>query len=296
MRVVFIGCVEFSREALLTVLQVPEVNVVGVMTLSQSKFNSDFCDLQPTALANQISSLYFDKNSADAEAWLKELRPDLILCLGWSKLLPASFLSIPKLGGIGYHPAALPQNRGRHPVIWALALGLKQTASSYFFMKEDADSGDIVSQVPLAISEEDDAGSLFDKLLPIALKQLRDFLPQIAAGTLKAKPQDDSRANSWRKRSKADGIIHWQQSASGIYNLVRALARPYPGACFIYQENEYKVWRSRIEKNQNQFSNIEYGKILAIRNREILVKCGEDSVWLIDHELQNLPKVGEYLL
>ena len=69
------------------------------------------------------------------------------------------------MGVIGYHPAALPKNRGRHPLIWALVLGLKKTASSFFIMDERADSGDVISQEEIIINDDDDASSLYAKMI-----------------------------------------------------------------------------------------------------------------------------------
>ena len=79
---------------------------------------------------------------------------------------------------MGYHPASLPENRGRHPIIWALALGLKKSASTFFFMEEGADDGDILSQKEFEILYEDDAKSLYEKVTDMALNQIEDFLPK----------------------------------------------------------------------------------------------------------------------
>ena len=89
-------------------------------------------------------------------------------------------MDLPLLGVIGFHPAALPANRGRDPIIWALVLGLQETASTFFFMDEGADSGDIISQEYLIITDSDDAGILYEKITQTALKQLREFVPRLA--------------------------------------------------------------------------------------------------------------------
>ena len=83
------------------------------------------------------------------------------------------------MGVLGFHPTKLPQNRGRHPIIWSLALGLKKSASTFFFMDEGADSGKILSQKNFEILDSDDAQSLYDKFVNIALLQIENFLPQL---------------------------------------------------------------------------------------------------------------------
>ena len=84
---------------------------------------------------------------------------------------PTFSISRPR-GVIGYHPAALPHNRGRHPIIWALARGLTQTASTFFLMDEGADTGAIVDQEPVPIGAHDDAGRLYARLQDMAIHKV----------------------------------------------------------------------------------------------------------------------------
>ena len=79
------------------------------------------------------------------------------------------------MGVLGYHPAELPKNRGRHPIIWALVLGLKRTASTFFFMDEGADTGDILSQYKINISKNDNAETLYNRIIEVAMKQVDEF-------------------------------------------------------------------------------------------------------------------------
>ncbi|MDC0761736.1 formyltransferase family protein [Brevibacillus sp. AG] len=295
MRTVFIGCVQFSCEMLDTLLTVKEAEVVGVITRKQSQFNTDFASLEPLAKKNRIPCLFAEEVSHnDLVCWLEELKPDIIYCLGWSYLLKQEILQIPKLGVIGYHPAALPQNRGRHPIIWALAMGLTETASTFFFMDEGADSGDIVSQIMLPIEDQDNARTLYDKLTLIAKKQIIEFTPRIAAGSFERIPQNHSVANYWRKRGKKDGIIDWRMSAKSIHNLVRALTKPYIGAHCVFEESEIKIWRTEVILD-NSSKNIEPGKVLEIEGGYIFVKCGEGTLKIIEHDFQILPQKGCYL-
>lgn len=126
MRIVFIGAVEFSFAALKHLVSM-RAEIVGVCTVKQSKFNADHVDLANFCGANRIPSFYIeDINSEETLAWIKEASPDIIFCFGWSKLIKENLLMLAPLGVIGYHPAALPANRGRHPITWALVLGLKK--------------------------------------------------------------------------------------------------------------------------------------------------------------------------
>lgn len=293
MRIVFIGCVEFSRHALEHILAIGG-NVVGVCTRRESTLNSDFADLTPLCDAHGVPWCDApDINSPDTVARISEWQPDVIFCFGWSRLLKKQLLDIPRLGVVGFHPAALPANRGRHPLIWALALGLKETATTFFFMDDGADSGEILSQQLIAIDDADDAGMLYAKMTRTALKQIEEFLPQLASGTELRSPQDMSKANVWRKRGRADGVIDWRMSATSIHNLVRALTHPYVGASFDRDGIEHKVWKTA--RFDGVPENAEPGKIVGTTSGAPIIKCGEQGIILLDVEPRLSFEVGTYV-
>ena len=183
------------------------------------------------------------------------------------------------MGVVGYHPAALPANRGRHQLIWALILGLNETASTFFFMDEGADSGDILSQYPIKISENDNAGTLYKRMTETALKQIDEFLPKLQSGDCKRIKQDHSKSNTWRKRGKNDGKIDWRMSAITIHNLVRGLTKPYIGAHIEYKDEIIKIWETKVIRGGEE--NIEPGKVILVDNNGIVVKTGENAIRLI---------------
>ena len=296
MRIVYIGCVQFSLLLLQELLQIPCAEVVGIVTKEESAFNADFVSLKSLAQQNHIDCfLVNERKTFDEADWIREKKPDVIYCFGWSKLLKSDILNIPLLGVIGYHPAGLPKNRGRHPIIWALVLGLTSTGSTFFFMDEEADSGDILSQEIIEIDNMDDAKSLYDKLAIIAIDQMREFTVKLSQGEYQRIPQDMTKANYWRKRTIADGFIDWRMSAKNIYNLVRGLTRPYVGASFLHEGKAYKVWKTFANIDSDTFENSEPGKILSVEGSKITVRCGEGIITLIDHEMSTLPPKGTYL-
>lgn len=294
MRIAFLGSVRYSRDFLRRLLELPGAEVVGVATREASSFNADFASLAPLAEAAGLPCLLVRGNDqAGLAAWLRGLAPDVAYCFGWSTLLRPEVLAIPRLGIVGFHPTALPANRGRHPLIWALALGLQETASTFFFLDEGADSGDILSQEPVAIGEEDDAGTLYARVTEVALRQIETFTAQLAAGTHPRTPQDHAQATTWRKRGRADGLVDFRMSARSIHNLVRALARPYVGAHCLYQGLEVKLWRTA--RVTGAPPDREPGKVLAVEGERIVVKCGEEALALVEHEFPAPPAPGSYL-
>ena len=296
MRIVYIGCVESSMVFLNTLLTVAEAEIVGIITKRESKINSDFVSLESIAKKYDIPYFFQDSNNRNEMAkWIKPLNADIIYCFGWSFLLPENIIHLARLGAIGYHPAMLPANRGRHPIIWALVLGLKQTGSSFFFLEKYADTGDIISQEPVDIYDEDTAETLYKKLMIVGTEQVKTFTKQLARGGCKRIPQDNSKANVWRKRGYKDGIIDWRMSARNIYNLVRALTHPYVGASFILNDNEVKVWKARIVTDCTENLNIEPGKVIDISSDRYMVQCGQGIIELMECHIPAI-KEGDYLI
>jgi methionyl-tRNA formyltransferase len=294
MRIVFVGAVEFSLRALQH-LGVIGASVVGVCTLRHSSFNADHVNLSDYCALQGIPCTYAeDINAPVSLEWIASRRPDVIFCFGWSKLLRRPLLDLAPLGVVGYHPAALPRNRGRHPIIWALVLGLNETGSTFFIMDEGADSGEILSQRSIVIDPHDDARSLYDKAVATALKQIGEFVPQLTARAYPRIPQDKTNSNYWRKRGHADGLIDWRMSANSIHNLVRGLTHPYVGAELHLGGQFYKVWKSRIVTDVP--ANIEPGKVIGYdATGSPIVKCGEQALCLMETEPEFAPASGKYL-
>jgi len=295
MKIFFIGSVQFSQKMLDVLIKIDRIQVIGIATKKKSDFNSDHFDLSHTAISNKIPFKYVENiNSQIIIEWISELKPDIIYCFGWSSLIKNKLLELCPKGVIGYHPAELPKNRGRHPIIWALTLGLKSTASTFFKMDEGADSGDIISQKKIVIKNHHYASDLYNLLEITAQKQLREFTILYLNNKIKKIKQDHNKTNYWRKRSKNDGIINFSSTALTIYNLVRALHHPYIGAHIMYLGDEIKVWKSEL--GPKTFKNIEPGKVIKIKDQKILVKTSDSSIWITNHEFQNLPVINTYLL
>ncbi|MCI8922483.1 MAG: methionyl-tRNA formyltransferase [Lachnospiraceae bacterium] len=294
MRVFLIGCVKSSEIFLKRLIEM-DADVAGVITKSESKFNSDFVDLGEICRNHKIDYLYVHNiNDREAKDYIKEKDVDLILCLGWSQLLDEEVLALPRLGCVGFHPAQLPFNRGRHPLIWALALGLEQTASTLFLMDATADTGKIISQKVIEIAYSDDAESLYHKVMDAAVDQLTEVMHDFENHTLNVIEQSAGEGNAWRKRGKEDGRIDWRMSSKSVYNLVRALTKPYVGAHFLHEDREYKVWKVQ-ERFEKGYENIEPGKVVrVISDNNFWVKAGDNLIEVMECDSIKL-KNGEYL-
>jgi methionyl-tRNA formyltransferase len=293
MRIVFIGSVEFSLR-ILQHLVASGAEIVGLCTLKESKCNADHVDLGGFGVQNSIPIFYSDDiNSPASVSWIKGNSPDVIFCFGWSKLIKEELLSAAPLGVIGYHPSLLPLNRGRHPIIWALVLGLKKTGSTFFRMDLGADSGEIVSQREILISDEDDARALYEKVVRTALTQITELMFNLADASFKSVKQNSQLSNIWRKRNVADGRIDWRMSAQTIHNLVRGLSAPYVGAHFILDGNEIKVWKTQLVHDVPD--NAEPGKVLLQSGGKVIIKCGTGGIALLFTQPELKKILGRYL-
>lgn len=294
MRIVVLGTVRFTA-ACLDTLVASDLAPVAVLCRRRSPGNADFADLGVDCMRLGIPACYVDKLAGEEEArLLAELRPDVLLVLGWP------FLVAPQVRGlarvvIGAHPAPLPVGRGRHPIVWAIALGLRETALSFFELVDAADAGPLYLQTPIPIDDVDDAGTLYAKIESTARSDLPKVVAGLRDGTLRASPQDESRAIVWRRRTSADGRIDWRMSSLAIDRLVRALTRPYVGAQLELEGRLARVWKVQIVNADDAWSAIEPGRVLAVTGSVVRVRTGDGAVDLVEHELSGLPVAGDSL-
>ena len=261
-RIAFIGAIDFSNHCLLEAINY-QGNIVAVIGLDPryASRHSDYVDLSHTAINFNIPYHRINNiNSNNSIRKLKELNPDYFFIFGWSQLLSAEVLSIPKIGSIGSHPALLPKNRGRHPLIWSLINNEETGGLTFLYLNNGIDDGDILWQESFPITELDDAGTLYGKIKTLSSKAIPDLLGKMTAGTLIGTRQAAEIATYLRKRSEADGLIHWSLPAKVIHNLVRALTHPYVGAHSYYNGGKITIWKTQIQNPE--YIPVQYQKLI----------------------------------
>jgi methionyl-tRNA formyltransferase len=298
MRILFIGSAKSSKFLLKKCFEL-KLNIVGVCTQARNS-NNDFCDLKKYFKLNNNLSIYTkDINSYKSYLWIKEKKPDLIFCFGWSQILKKNIIELAKKMTIGFHPSELPKNRGKHPIIWSIILGLKKTASTFFIIEnEKVDSGKIISQKIISISKSDNASSLYQKIITCSCNQLKYFIKKIENNkSLEVYYKKKSKSNYWRKRSDDDGRIDWRMSSLSINNMIRALSKPYTNAFFCYKNKRIHVLKAKIikSKNNSAINNFEPGKILKNGQNSFDVKCGEGIIRILEINGRDIFKKNTYL-
>jgi len=208
--------------------------------------------------------------AAEADQW-RAARPDAIVVAAYGVLLPAPFLDLAPHGALNIHASLLPRWRGAAPIQRALLAGDLETGISIMRMDAGRDTGPVLSRHRLPIADEDDAGSLHDKLAALGADAIVQALASIQSGGGQAVPQPAEGATYARKIGREETVLDWSQPASALERAVRAL-RPAPGASTTLQGERIKVWRARVAEGRG-----DPGSVLAVEDA-LIVACGTGAL------------------
>ena len=220
-----------------------------------------------------------DPNTAEFIDQVRGLNPDLMFSFYYRKLLSKEILKVPRLGGLNLHGSLLPRYRGRAPVNWVLINGEKQTGVTLHYMVEKADAGDIVAQKRVSIDFHDSALSLYGKLTDAAAELLKETYPLLKEGKAPRIPQDPRLASNFGGRRPEDGRINWDSSALSVYNLVRAVTHPYPGAFTLLDGKRLFIWKAELNSGLASAKPGVPGRVQAIeKEKGVVVSTVEGSL------------------
>ena len=217
----------------------------------------------------------FAPEDANHPLWIERIQrlaPDVIFSFYYRNLLSQAILDIAPQGAFNLHGSLLPRYRGRSPANWVLVNGETETGVTLHQMTAKPDAGAIVAQQVIAIAHSDTALTLHGQLRSAAESLLADTLPAMKAGHITLQPQDESKASYFGRRTPADGEIHWYKPAHEIYNLVRAVTQPYPGAFTFAGDRKLLVWKASVVPARG--GNHTPGTIISID--PLQVACGKD--------------------
>jgi len=183
-----------------------------------------------------------DINEPENVALLRELAPDFIFSFYYRNMIKTEVLAIPLRGALNLHGSYLPRYRGRVPVNWVVINGESETGATLHYMVEKPDAGDIVAQDKVAIAFTDTAHDVFLKVTDAAVTVLGRAWPLLANGSAPRIPMDLASGNYCGGRKPADGLIDWTRPALQIYNLIRGVTHPYPGAFTFLDGKRVVLW------------------------------------------------------
>ncbi|PMS30411.1 methionyl-tRNA formyltransferase [Trinickia symbiotica] len=187
-----------------------------------------------------------DPNGDELRAAVRRAQPDFIFSFYYRHMLPADVLALAPRGAYNVHGSLLPKYRGRVPTNWAVLNGETETGATLHEMTAKPDAGAIVGQTSVPILPDDTAQQVFDKVTVAAEQTLWRVLPALLAGAAPHLPNDLAQGSYYGGRKPEDGRIDWAQPAERVYNLIRAVAPPYPGAFTDVGNTRFIVARARL--------------------------------------------------
>ena len=235
MRIIFLGYHNIGYACLQALIELCRElgdEIVAVVTHADDpKENIWFASVRQLAFDHYLPVYQpADPNDPAFVAAMQALQPDFLFSCYYRHMLKQPLLNLPRLGALNLHGSLLPRYRGRCPVNWVLVHGETETGVTLHYMEAKADRGDIVAQKAIPITPEDTAVTLFARMTAAAGQLFRETYPRLRRGQAARLPQDHARASYFGGRTPEDGKIDWRQPATAVYNLMRAVTHPYPGA------------------------------------------------------------------
>jgi methionyl-tRNA formyltransferase len=185
-------------------------------------------------------------NEQSAIDLLTSLNLDLIFVIGWNQLLGPAALQTARIGVIGAHASLLPADRGRAPINWALIRGATSTGNTLFWLTAGVDAGDIIDQMSIPISAYDSCASLYRQVANTNREMILRAMPALLLGERPGRPQGKPSGPSLPGRRPADGLVDWTRPSGDVYNFVRAISRPYPGAFTYNGADSFTIWQCAL--------------------------------------------------
>jgi len=280
--IAFVGCVQEGKECLQEILDAGG-NVTAIFTFDEEMAakTSGAVPFDDLAASYNIP-LYKIKNTNTPEAVeiIRQVTPDVIFVIGWTRLVSADVLAIPEYGCIGMHASLLPKYRGRAPVNWALINNETVTGNTMILLDDGVDTGDILLQRTIPITLADTCKTLYDKVAQAGREMIREILPYLDRGELPRSPQNHSEATVMPKRTPEDGLINWEKTSLELYNWVRALTHPYPGAFTVFAGRKLFIWEAQVthhSTNNKSMRKFKPGTVVALTDG-ITVATGGDEL------------------
>lgn len=252
LRIVYFGTPEFAVASLQALVEAG-ANVVAVVTAPDKPAGRgrklQESDVKRYAVSQGLPVL--QPKNMKGESFIEELRSykaDIQVVVAF-RMMPEMVWSMPPMGTVNVHGSLLPQYRGAAPINWAIINGEKETGVTTFRLKHEIDTGNILLQRKVAISEDDNVGQIYEKLMNEGAELLVETVKGLATDTLTEIPQDDVPVEELKhapKIFKEDTRIDWNRSASEIHNLIRGLS-PYPAAFTELQDSTMKIYKDKYE-------------------------------------------------
>lgn len=240
--------------------------------------NEAFC--QKHSIERYLCDSYSLKSEID-QSNLSALDLDVLIVIGWQRLIPEWLLNKLSIGAFGMHGSAraLPYGRGRSPMNWSIIQGKNVFITNLFRYTPGVDDGDLVATVKFDINEYDTGQTCHYKNLVSMIKSLEDNLPKILNETADFYPQKNVAPTFYPKRTAEDGTIFWDRDTDEICRLIRAVTYPFPGAITYVGNKKIVIWEAQPFDTRLYSEQIDSGTVLNVfQNDDFVIKTGSDTI------------------
>lgn len=280
MNIVFMGTPDFAVESLKKIYESGH-NILAVVS-QPDKPSGRNMKLMPTpvkeyAESKNIKVYQPEKIRKDEELYetLKSLKPDVIVVVAFGQILPQKILDIPKYGSVNVHGSLLPKYRGAAPIQWAIISGEKVTGITTMYMDAGMDTGDMIQKAEVKIENDDNFGTLYEKMKIKGGELIVQTLEKIADGVApRVKQPDDFTLAPMIEKTL--GNIDWNNNSEDIRNLVRGL-NPIPGAYTNIEGQKIKIWRVEFS-NLEKTDEVLPGMVIKANKKEGLLISTKDGI------------------
>lgn len=280
MNIVFMGTPDFAVESLKKIYESGH-NILAVVSQPDRPSGRNM-KLMPTpvkeyAESKNIKVYQPEKIRKDEELYetLKSLKPDVIVVVAFGQILPQKILDIPKYGSVNVHGSLLPKYRGAAPIQWAIISGEKVTGITTMYMDAGMDTGDMIQKAEVKIEDDDNFGTLYEKMKVKGGELIVQTLEKIADGVApRVKQPDDFTLAPMIEKNL--GNIDWNNNSEDIRNLVRGL-NPIPGAYTNIDGQKMKIWRVEFS-NMEKTDEMLPGMVIKADKKEGLLISTKDGI------------------
>ena len=291
MRVAFIGSTKRGYETIKALLEAG-ADVVGVVSLAQhahetERYEPAFRDLTAQYNVPCIDTKWM-KDRDYAALLAEEWQADVAFIVGCRVLIPQAVYEAPHLGSLAVHDSLLPEYRGFAPLNWTILNGEDHTGVTLFYLSEAMDDGDIVLQQAVPIGQNETAPQVYEKVCQATVDVVLDGHARLLAGNAPRIPQAAGAGSYTCSRTPLDGCIDWTRSTAEIYNLIRALTQPYPGAYTYYKGRKLLLWAAEAAPPVNYVGRIP-GRVIGLSVKEgwVDVLTGDGILRLTQVQLED---------
>jgi methionyl-tRNA formyltransferase len=262
--------------AVLNKLIAAKADICGILCLVEDPHEEQYHPKVSAIAKEHAIPLFYssDVKSSEYSKVLQQVKPDIAFAIGWRYLITKAAYDIPPKGTLIIHDSLLPTYRGFAPMNWAIINGEKKTGVTLFHIAEGVDCGPIVDQLATDITMQDTAKTVDEKIIKLYEEIVIKNLPALQQENHNATPQNEALASYTCKRTPEDGEINWQLTAIQIYNFIRGLTHPFPGAYTSLRGKRVLIWAAELPAHNDHYVGNVPGRILGKRDGMIEVLTG----------------------